>query len=117
MTARFVALDTDRLDIPADTWIHFAAVRRHDVLEIYVNGDALASQPQRGSKVNDVASHSSLKLGHRGDPHDTLGSTDARGMYLKGAIDEAHVWSGTALTAQDIQAIVDAREADLCSIS
>ena len=72
------------LSIPTGTWMHLAARRHSGNLAIFMNGSQIAS----GSNSDDLTNASSLKFGHRGSPSDTPGSTDPRGFFLNGEIDE-----------------------------
>lgn len=107
-------VSSDQLRIPTDRWIHVAAVRRSDTLELFLGGLLVASYEEKGSSSYDIRSASSIKLGHRGDLYDTPGSADSRGMYLAGEIDEVHIWSGTALSFGEIRGLVEARDEGVC---
>jgi hypothetical protein len=80
------------------------------VASIFVNGVEVAAAPF----VDHADSNASLKFGHRGSPSDTLGSTDTRGFYLNGRIDEVRLFVGRALTDEEIRAIVQADSAGQC---
>jgi DNA-binding SARP family transcriptional activator len=105
---------TSMIDIEPYTWMHVAARRQGDVIDIFVNGtlQAIYSGPDLGV---DVDSDSSLKFGHRGGNQDTPGATKDQGFYLDGLIDEVHLTIGTALTPDEIQAIVKAGDNGLCA--
>jgi uncharacterized repeat protein (TIGR01451 family) len=101
------------LSLPDNTWIHFAARRSGGVASIFVNGMEVATAPF----VVNADSDSSLKFGHRGSPDDTPGSTDTRGFFLNGGIDEVELFVGRALSDMEIQAIVIAGDAGKCKVS
>jgi cysteine-rich repeat protein len=98
------------LGLTASTWNHFTARRTGNTLEILLNGTVVAS----GSTSGSLDTSSSLKLGHRGNPVDTPGSNDDRGYYLDGAVDEAQLFVGRALSDIEVQAIVDAGSDGQC---
>jgi len=98
------------LAISANTWIHFAARRANGNLAVFMNGTQVAT----GSNINDVSTTSSLKFGHRGSPTDTPGSSDTRGFFLNGRIDEVHLFIGYALSDAEIQALYGTGTAGLC---
>jgi Concanavalin A-like lectin/glucanases superfamily len=103
-------VDSPPLLLLPNMWIHFAARRSGGVASIFVNGEEVATGPF----VDNADSDSSLKFGHRGNPDDTPGSTDDRGFFLNGRIDEVEVFVGRALSDTEIQAIVDASSAGKC---
>lgn len=103
-------------DIPLDTWIHFAARRHGDKVEILINGALVASQTHPGGEDSYIGSVVSLKFGHRGSVYDTWGSLDESGFYLQGAIDEVHLTVGTSLSDEDIRELVDAGSLGYCRI-
>lgn len=109
-----LGVTSEQLHIPTDRWIHFAAVRRSDTIELFMGGLVVASYEERRSGSYDFRSDSSIKLGHRGDVYDTPGSTDSRGFFLAGDIDEAHIWEGAALTFSEIRGLVEAGDAGAC---
>ena len=111
------SIQAEQGQIPIDEWIHFAVIRRSDTLELFVNGLVAASYHQPGAQSYDIGSTSSLKLGHRGDQYDTPGAEGTQDMNLIGDIDEVHLWSGTALTTEEIGSLVDAGASGLCSSS
>ena len=96
------------LNIPLGTWIHFAARRRGDAFQIFMNGDLVASNTVPNGAVLDLDSPSSLKFGHRGGPDDTPGSISRRGYFLNGRIDEVKLIIGRALSKTEIRTIVEA---------
>jgi hypothetical protein len=107
----FGGADSGPLSIPTNTWIHFAARRSGDVQTIFMNGTLVATGPvDRDNGDSD----SSLKFGHRGNPNDTPGSTDDRGFFLNGRIDEVELFVGRALSDTEIQAIFNAGSAGKC---
>lgn len=99
------------LSLPANTWIHFAARRSCGVAGIFVNGTLVAS----GTFLDNSDSTSSLKFGHRGDQRDTPGSTDDRGFFLNGLIDEVELFVGHALSDGEILALYNAGAAGKCT--
>ena len=103
-----VNLDTPELALLPGEWVHFAAVRRSAAITIFVNGMPLAHTPRMGAL--DMSTEASLKLGHRGDPDDTPGSSDASGFYLNGRIDEVQIWNGTGLSEAEIRRLYDQPE-------
>jgi hypothetical protein len=84
--------------IPTQTWVLVALTRSGSTLTLYWNGQLLQSVDYA---VTDLSSDVSLKLGHRGSPEDTPGSTDPRGFYLNGLIDEVELYD-RALTPTEI---------------
>ena len=64
-----------------------------------------------GGKVDTT---SSLKFGHRGGPVDTPGSSDGRGFFLNGRIDEVELFVGRALSDKEIAAIYYAGSKGKC---
>jgi Concanavalin A-like lectin/glucanases superfamily len=107
----FGGAGSDPLSIPTNTWIHFAARRKGTVQTIFMNGTVIATgQVDRDNGNSD----SSLKFGHRGSPDDTPGSTDTRGFFLNGRIDEMEFFVGRALSDTEIQAIFNAGSAGKC---
>jgi glucose/arabinose dehydrogenase len=96
-----VDIDSKALTLPLNTWIYFAARRSGSTITTFMNGQAVAS----GTCAYNLNSTSSLKLGHRGNPTDTPGSTDTRQFYLNGSVDEAQFYVGTALTNTQILGI------------
>jgi hypothetical protein len=94
-----------------DTWIHYALRRQSGVLTAFVNGVPVASTTCCSGSLDST---SSLKFGHRGSPGDTPGSTDTRGFFLNGGIDEVELFVGRALSDAEVQAIYDAGSAGKC---
>jgi hypothetical protein len=100
------AVSSPRLDIPVGTWIHVAARRSGNTLELLMNGEVIASASGRDSRT-DADSPASLTFGHRGGPDDTPGSIDERGFFLDGRIDEVKVLVGKALSNEGIRTMVE----------
>lgn len=92
------------LELLTDRWIHLAARRLGDRLEILVDGALVAYHPH--VSVPDLTTPVSVKLGHRGGIGDTSGSDDDRGMYLRGALDEVLIAAGHALTQEEVRQLV-----------
>ena len=102
------SVETPALRVDHRTWIHFAVRRRRDTFELLMNGEVVASKAAPKGVVIDLDSPASLKFGHRGDPEDTPGSIDDRGLFLNGRIDEARLVVGRALPNNEIRAIIEA---------
>lgn len=107
MEPTYVEADSAPLDIPLRTWIHFAARRSGDVVEILMNGDVVASGTTPIGGTLDADTRSSIKFGHRGAPEDTPGSVSDQGFFLNGRIDEVKLVIGRALSNMEIEAIVE----------
>jgi hypothetical protein len=105
-----IDVDSDALDIPTHTWLHFAATRSQGIVTLYMNGSPVAT----GAALVNLDSSSSLKFGHRGNKVDTPGSEDDRGFYLDGRIDEVQLFAGQALPPGLIRAIVEVGGAGQC---
>ena len=105
-----IAVDSDGLSIPLNTWIFFAATRKGSTITLYMNGVPVVV----GEASLNLDSDSSLKFGHRGNPSDTPGSQDERGFYLNGQIDEVELYIGQALPRGLMQAIYNTGSAGLC---
>jgi hypothetical protein len=105
-------LDSEELDLRPGRWYHFAAVRRGEMIELYLNGEMIAGD-NFGGPYN-LNSPASLKFGHRGNPEDTPGSLDERNFYLNGRIDEVELFVGTALFPDQILALYQAGSAGKC---
>jgi hypothetical protein len=103
-------VDSALLEIPAASWIHFAATRNAGKIVILMNSTPVAE----GFSLLNLNSTSSLKFGHRGNPIDTPGSEDDSGFYLNGRIDEVQLFVGTALSDDQIKAIYESGSAGLC---
>jgi hypothetical protein len=108
------AVGSARLDIPPRTWIHLAARRSGNRVEILMNGNVVASGTAPEGVVIDADSRASLKFGHRGGPDDTPRSIDERGFFLDGRIDEVKVFAGRALSDEEIRADMDADANGMC---
>jgi len=106
--AEGLSADSEPLDIPLGTWIHFAARRRGEAIQILMNGEVIASRSTPNREALDVTSGSSLKFGHRGAPADTPGSISDQQNYLHGRIDDVRLMIGRALSNREIRAIVKA---------
>jgi len=102
------SVETPALRVDPRTWIHFAVRARRDTFELLMNGEVVASKDAPKGTVIDLDSPASLKFGHRGDPEDTPGSIDDRGLFLDGRIDEARLVVGRALSNDDIRAMIEA---------
>jgi Concanavalin A-like lectin/glucanases superfamily len=98
-----------------NTWVHVAGRRQGTTATILVNGIPVASGTLGSSASTNTAS--SLKFGHRGSPSDTPGSSDGRGFFLKGRIDEVELFVGTALLDAQIQAIYNVGSAGKCKLA
>ena len=107
MDPTYAETDSGPLDIPLRTWIHFAARRRGDTVEILMNGDVVASGTTPIEGTIDADTRSSIKFGHRGAPEDTPGSVSDQGFFLNGRVDEVKLVIGRALSNREIRAIVE----------
>jgi hypothetical protein len=107
-----LSLDSGELDLRPGRWYHFAAVRRGEMVELYLNGELIAGE-NFGGPYN-LNSPASLKFGHRGNTEDTPGSLDKRNFYLNGRIDEVELFVGTALSPDQILALYQAGSAGKC---
>jgi hypothetical protein len=110
-------IDTRPLGLVPGAWYHVAARLDGTVMTIFVDGTPVATGTTDASFTGDLSTPSSLKFGHRGNPHDTPGSQDTRQFYLHGAIDEVQLWVGTALSDQDILAIAAAGAGGMCRVT
>ena len=88
------------LNIPDNTWTHFALRRSGNVFTLFVNGAEVAS----GTLTANLDSTSTLKFGHRGNPQDTPGSLDDRQFYFNGSMDDVEIYE-RALTNAEIESI------------
>lgn len=105
-------VDTERLDLSINTWIHIAVRRANGSLSTFVDGQLEASEPMdRPSRPIDSTAY--LKIGHRGSPEDTPGSQDHRGFFLNGSVDEIALYVGHGLSDTAIHRIYQARGACL----
>ena len=107
MDPMYAEADSGPLDIPLRTWIHFAARRSGDTVEILMNGDVVASRTTPIEGTIDADTRSSIKFGHRGAPEDTPGSVSDQGFFLNGRVDEVKLVIGRALSNREIRAIVE----------
>lgn len=107
MEPTYAEADSGPLDIPLHTWIHFAARRKGDTVEILMNGDVVASGTTPIAGTIDADTRSSIKFGHRGAPQDTPGSVSDQGFFLNGRVDEVKLVIGRALSNREIEAIVE----------
>ena len=103
---RFFRRDVPDIDFGAvsstNTWIHYAlTMRKAGVITAFVNGAPVAAAAGSGN----LDSTSSLKFGRRGSPSDTPGSSDTRGFFLNGRIDEVELFVGRALSNTEIEDI------------
>ena len=106
-----IDVDSEPLNIQPGIWYHFAATRQGSTVTLYMNGNELA---QSDSVTSNLDTPASLKFGHRGNPDDTPGSSDERGFYLNGRIDEVELFIGTALTVDQIHSLYAAGSAGKC---
>lgn len=88
--------------IPTHTWIHFAARRAGGTATVFMNGTQIAS----AAVSSNLNSPTSLKIGRRGD---------FRGLFLKGRVDEVHLYVGYALSDPEISAIHAAAAWGVCN--
>jgi hypothetical protein len=95
--------------IPVNTWIFVAVTRTGNTFTLYWNGVPIGS----ATMALNLDTSTSLKLGHRGNPTDTPGSVDTRGMYLKGFIDEVEIFN-RSLNASELQSIFNAGSYGKC---
>jgi hypothetical protein len=101
------------ISIQVNTWIHFAARKGGDTVQIFMNGAVIASLTNPGTKV-DLDSASSLKFGHRGGESDTPRAQREQFFFLNGRIDEAELVVGRALSDRKILSIYLAGAAGKC---
>jgi hypothetical protein len=87
------------------TWYHFVARRSGNEFAVFRDGTMIASGEASETFSGDLGTSASLKLGHRGNPDDTPGSLDDSNYWLHGAIDEAQLFVGRALSNEEIRAI------------
>ncbi len=76
-------------------WYHIAVVRNGSQCGLWVNDTMVAGTASFSGNLDTSAS---LKLGHRGSPADTPGSTDNSGQWLDGGIDEVIYTVGAVQT-------------------
>jgi hypothetical protein len=92
--------------LQAMEWHFFAIRRKGKAFAIFYDGVKLVEKSVGNATLDlNTSSTTTLKFGHRGNPQDTPGSSDNRGFYLKGLVDEVELFVGTALTDKTIQAI------------
>lgn len=99
-------MDTDKLDIITGEWNNFIVMRNKNLFEIYRNGNLLLSK-EHELKCN-IDSQAALKLGHRGNSHDTPGSQDDSGFYLNGLLDDVAIYN-RALSDEEILLIYNSK--------
>jgi Concanavalin A-like lectin/glucanases superfamily len=104
---------SDAIDLPAGSWLHVAARRVGGTVDLFLNGElvATASNP---SAILDLDTDASIKFGHRGGPGDTPGSVDDSGYYLDGVVDEVQLTVGQALTDDNVRSSFRAGQAGTC---
>ena len=102
------SVETPALRVDPRTWIHLAVRRRGNTFELLVNGEVVGSKDAPEGGEIDLDSPASLNFGHRGGPEDTPGSSDDRGLFLDGRIDEVRLFVGRALSIDDIRAMIQA---------
>jgi hypothetical protein len=107
-STRYEHLNTISLPVRTNEWFFLAARRAGQDATVFHEGVPVSSWSLSASI--DVSSTSTLKMGHRGNPNDTPGSTDDRQLFLNGALDEVMLFN-RALTAAEIKAIYDAGSA------
>lgn len=86
-------------DIPVNVWFFVAVTRSGNAYMMYWNGELIGNATMLETLNFD--SDASLKIGHRGNPDDTPGSTDWRGFYLNGLVDEVRLYN-RALSPKEI---------------
>ena len=102
------------LDLPSLTWIHVAARRVGETVDIHVNGERVAAERKAGA-IFDLNTEASLKFGHRGGLLDTPGSEDTSGFFLDGLVDEVQLLIGRAVSEDEVQDAYRARGAGMCT--
>lgn len=109
-------LETAPQSFVAGTWYLVSVGRTNATVAIMVNG---VVQVFTAAYSGNLDSTSSLKLGHRGGPADTPGSTDSSGMYFRGRLDEVlfKVGPDTEGGLAGVQALFAAGGAGVCSPS
>jgi hypothetical protein len=113
-TGRSGGASTEPLELSEHRWIHIAARRRGEQASILVDGQLMTTERLR---IPDwpLDSVAWLKFGHRGTTWDTPDSTDERGFFFSGDIDEVRLVVGRALTDAEIMAIYEAGPAGTCA--
>jgi concanavalin A-like lectin/glucanase superfamily protein len=101
------------LELPIETWLHIAARRVGGTVDLFMNGERIATASRPGG-ILDLDSAASLKLGHRGGPRDTPGSQDEAGHFLAGSLDEVQYAVGRGVTDGEVEAIYRAGVAGSC---
>jgi hypothetical protein len=104
---------TSPLEIEAGRWMHVAARRRGNTASLLIDGEVVTTEPLRDPTWS-LDSPSSLKFGRRGSATDTPGSTDDRGFFLHGRLDEIRLVVGRAMRDREIRRAYLAGEAGTC---
>jgi hypothetical protein len=104
---------TDPLELPARTWVHIAGRRVGGAVDLFLNGERVATATDPAA-ILDLDTDASLKFGHRGAPGDTPGSEDPNGYFLDGVVDEVLFVVGRAMTDGEVTAIHGAGTAGSC---
>jgi hypothetical protein len=108
-----IVLDSETLVLRPGVWYHIAATRQGTAVTLFMDGESIAQSPDVGAL--DLDSASSLKFGHRGNYEDTPGAVDSPVLKdLDGRIDEVTLFTGTALSADQIMAIYQAGSEGKC---
>lgn len=94
------------------SWNLAVATRTGSTLSLYWNGKLLGTT----TAVFNPDSTSSLKIGHRGNPTDTVGSNDNSGFYLNGSVDEIMLFNH-ALVADEVTNLYTNRAANTAPIN
>jgi hypothetical protein len=92
--------------IEPSSWNHITLTRSGSTYTIYWNGVSRRTGQQsspNNPEVNDTTT--TLKLGHRGGPSDTPGSTDNRGFFLNGFLDDVRIYN-RALSQAEIVSLM-----------
>ncbi len=114
-TGASIGVSSPPLDLPPKQWTHIAARRSGRTIEILRDGRLIASYSASDDvSVPDLDSTSSLKFGHRGGEADTPGAQGTQGLHLAGAIDEAHLTVGLALSDEELILVREAGAAGYC---
>jgi hypothetical protein len=99
-----VGADSAPLNLVSNTWLHFAARRRGDTVQVFLDGAVIASE---SGPVGDLDSAASLKFGHRGGVDDTPGSESEQRFFLHGQVDEVQLVVGRALSDDEILSLFE----------
>ena len=91
-------------------WYQFAARRSGNDFTVLRDGNVIAAGTAGETFTGDLTTVAALKFGHRGNPDDTPGSLDDSNYWLHGAIDEAQIVVGRALSDAEIRAIYEASQ-------